>query len=285
MDIEYTVLDPSGNITVLVETPVSQELIPSVASGLMEYEPEAEQVGFLYSEESCDTALRMAGGEFCGNASMSAAVLSAVDSRADSLTVTLHVSGAGEPVNVYVKRRGIDTWTGTVDMPRPVSVENISLPPLSGTEGTSQDGAAASLRSCGDPESASHMSVFPLVRFRGISHVILGGQPEKSEAESLVRCWCEYLKADALGLIFLDPEAGKLTPLVYVPAAGTLCWENSCASGTAAAGAYLSSLSGRDLKAVYRQPGGSLTIEAAPEGKLLLTGTVRILRHSCISIL
>ena len=71
MKVDYTVLDPTGNITILVTSPVEISLQPPVASKLMELVPEAEQVGFLSEAEGCDIALRMAGGEFCGNASMS----------------------------------------------------------------------------------------------------------------------------------------------------------------------------------------------------------------------
>ncbi|MBQ9065732.1 MAG: hypothetical protein IJ123_09830 [Blautia sp.] len=89
--LRYSILDPSGNITILVETPVDILQQPAVASRLMKLHPEAEQTGFVNfqgradcsesstslrmpGEGSC-ASLRMAGGEFCGNASMCAAVL------------------------------------------------------------------------------------------------------------------------------------------------------------------------------------------------------------------
>ena len=107
-NIKYHVMDPTGNITILVETPVAEASQPFVAAKLMELEPEVEQVGFLTlaetpepdrsgclqqkmasqpektqqsekiplaesSQNKYDIALRMAGGEFCGNATMSAA--------------------------------------------------------------------------------------------------------------------------------------------------------------------------------------------------------------------
>ncbi|MBO5502893.1 MAG: hypothetical protein J5969_00265, partial [Lachnospiraceae bacterium] len=66
------ILDPTGNITALVEgdVPVSRQL--ETAARIMQLRPETEQVGFVkLSGEQIQ--LRMAGGEFCGNASMSAA--------------------------------------------------------------------------------------------------------------------------------------------------------------------------------------------------------------------
>ena len=86
MNISYYVLDPTSNITILAETPVPVELQPSVASRLMLAEPEAEQTGFLSHEPGCDIALRMAGGEFCGNAAMSAAVIAATRKGEESST-------------------------------------------------------------------------------------------------------------------------------------------------------------------------------------------------------
>ena len=45
--VRYRLFDPTGNITLLVETPVPVEEQPAVAQALMEQEPSAEQVGFL----------------------------------------------------------------------------------------------------------------------------------------------------------------------------------------------------------------------------------------------
>ena len=50
MKVVYDVLDPTGNITILVRTPVPEADQPDVAAHLMELEPETEQVGFLSSE-------------------------------------------------------------------------------------------------------------------------------------------------------------------------------------------------------------------------------------------
>ena len=99
-------------------------------------------------------------------------------------------------------------------------------------------------------------------------------------AERLAREWCAYLNSDALGLMFLNREEESLTPLVYVPGAGTLCWETACASGTTAVGAYFAAKTGRPVNLKLKQPGGVLEIDARPDGELILTGTVRILRSA-----
>jgi hypothetical protein len=113
--------------------------------------------------------------------------------------------------------------------------------------------------------------------FPGISHAILERPLDRDRAEDLVRTWCRDLKTDALGLMLLDRKERTMTPLVYVPAAGTLFWENSCASGTSAVGAGLAEEEGAPLTMSLAQPGGSLTVEVSGDGSLSLTGRVRFL--------
>ena len=248
--VSYTLLDPTGNVTLLVETPVPIESQPETALGLMEREPKTEQVGFVaFPAEG--VRLRMAGGEFCGNASLSAAALYLTRQGRESGTVPVSVSGTEEPVTAVMEQQPDGSWRGTVTMPRPLSVARETFP----------DGQTR-----------------PVVRFPGIAHVILEEKPDKKEAEALAPRWCENLHAEALGLMFLDRENRTLRPLVYVPAAGTLFWESSCASGTTAVGAYLSAESKGPVSLPLFQPGGTLEITAESDGTLLLGGTVRILR-------
>lgn len=85
----FSILDPTGNITALVESETPIDRQPSVAAGIMALYEDVEQVGFVDfgkvainaaydkygSGDRIDCRLRMAGGESCGNATMSAAVL------------------------------------------------------------------------------------------------------------------------------------------------------------------------------------------------------------------
>ncbi len=256
LSVTYMLADPTGNITVLAETPVPPELRLPVAAQLTELEPETEQVGFLTFGEGPAVFLRMAGGEFCGNAAMSAAALCAERIALDRGRITVQVDGtpAPAPVEIAAAPGG---WRAEVSMPLPLSVGEERFP----GGGT-----------------------YPVVRFAGISHVILAGEPDRAEAEAHAPVWCRYLGADALGLMFLGEAEKRLTPLVYVPAAGTLCWENSCASGTSAAGAYLARRSGQALTLALHQPGGTLTVSAAPDGPLTLAGTVKLRRRGTVSL-
>lgn len=257
MKTDYILLDPTGNVTILVRTSVPAGLQPAVAARLMALEPAAEQVGFISREEGYDMALRMAGGEFCGNASMSAAAVAAMEEGRAEGRMKLRVSGAFSPVMAEVKEGSGGIWHGTVDMPRPAAVEEADLP-----------GAGRQ----------------PVVVFDGISHIILKEKMPREKAEEMAVAWCSCLGADAVGLMFLDEEEAALTPLVYVPAAGTLFWENSCASGTSAVGVYLAARAKEPVRLTLRQPGGSLTVEAHPEGTVRLTGTVRLIRRGSAEV-
>ena len=254
--LSYALLDPTGNMTLLAETPVPEADQPLMAKRLMALEPATEQVGFVTETED-GIGLRMAGGEFCGNASMSAAVLYLLRKGRDGGEVTVHVSGTPEPVPITAERGPDGTWRGGVVMPKPLSVGR---------------------------ERFSDGTEWPVVRFPGITHVILETEMVQTEAERLAPVWCRELESEALGLMFLDRERGILKPLVYVPSADTLFWESSCASGTTAVGAYLAAESGTAVRMPLKQPGGALEIEADPDGKLVLKGTVRLVRQAAVQI-
>ena len=250
--VTYSLFNPTGNITLLVETAVPLEKQPEIAQHLMELEPETEQVGFVSLAEN-GVSLRMAGGEFCGNASMSAAAWWLKQYGRKENTVLVHVWGTETPVPVDIREREDDVWEASVQMPFPLSVGEEKFP---------QSG------------------MLPIVRFPGIAHVILEDSTLLVKAESLAPEWCRELGTEALGLMFLDRKACTMKPLVWVPAAGTLCWESSCASGTTAVGAFLYAESGRETELPLKQPGGTLGIAAKADGRLLLSGRVRFLRRA-----
>ena len=257
--IRYSIFDPTGNITALAEGDVPVEDRPSAAAKIMALHPEVEQVGFVRfpsGEESdtCQIDLQMAGGEFCGNASMCAAGLYLLSdpSSDDPLDLILRVSGAQQPVRVRVRRAGAGQFAASILMPPSMTIEEPDFP-LGNMAGK-----------------------LPLVRMGGISHVIvepdspffaLKGLPEK--AEQAVKTWCGMLSVECLGLMFLERSGEKsfLTPLVYVPACQTVFWERSCASGTAAVGMYLAEKAGAPLDITLNEPGGTLRVAVGPDQK------------------
>ena len=283
--IQYCIFDPTGNITALVETAVDIADQPAVASWIMGLEPDVEQVGFItYERNSADgsvpISLRMAGGEFCGNATMCAAALCAMHRGLQSGTVPVKVSGASAPFTVSLEQQAPFSYSAAVIMPPAVRIGMVNLQPsgMAGADGAIEDSGA---------EKINAMLSLPIVEMEGISHIIiepdsgfLGIKEDPELAEALLRQWCGVLGADCLGMMFLgDGTAFRpLTPLVYVPGADTMFWENSCASGSAAAGMYLAEKSGSPVDVTFDEPAGRLRVESDPAaGRTVLHGSLTLL--------
>ena len=263
--IDYYLMDPTGNITILVVSPVPVCDQPGVADMLMKQESECEQVGFISDSESSDTRLRMAGGEFCGNATMSTAALFCYRSGIDAdhgVSVTVEASGCDTPVSVEITRpqnaEGRYCFRGLVHMPKHRDISRHEL--------TYKD-------------RAYDLSV---VDVGGIHHIVTTEPLDMSdeETEEAIKKWCLDLGAEALGIMQVRLGTGDtldLRPLVYVPGAGTCYWESSCASGTTAVGIYLKvkGLAVSNLR--IREPGGELTI-TEQDGHIILGGTVEIVQ-------
>ena len=244
MEIKYYKINPTGNITLIAETPVPRESQAAVAAKLMALDPEAEQVGFLESpaNEACEARLQMMGGEFCGNASIAAAALlmsKKCPSPADKSAVCIEVSGADKPIKISVECRGENKFSGTVAMPLPEADFDCELV---------YNGKSLSL---------------PLIRMPGICHAIVSGGIDPDFAEAAIAEWCRQLNADALGIMFYNASEGLLRPLVHVASTGSTVWESSCASGSCAVAAYESRRQCNDVSISLKQPGGTLKVKSS----------------------
>ena len=298
--IQYCIFDPTGNITALVETAVDIADQPAAASRIMELEPDVEQVGFIsYAEDpeagGVPVSLRMAGGEFCGNATMCAAALFAIHKDLQGGTapvqIKVKVSGTTAPLTVSLERQDAFSFSSAVDMPPALRIGTVNL----------QTSAAAGAVESGSAGETGAILSLPIVEMEGISHIIIepdsgffGIKDDPAFAESMLRNWCGVLGADCLGMMFLGEgeEFRPLTPLVYVPGADTMFWENSCASGSAAAGMYLAAKTGSPVDVTFEEPAGRFRVESNPvndpindpindstKGRTVLHGSV-ILRGS-----
>ena len=273
--IQYSVFDPTGNITALVESDVETGLQPSVAARIMERRPEVEQVGFVrFSPGGEGLSLRMAGGEFCGNATMSAAALYLIRRTEkqgtppfldEEETVRICVSGAAQPVEVRLWAEAPDCFRAGVRMPPVLCI---------GDREFSRGTLSAKL---------------PVVWMEGICHIVIEPDSvfwellaDRMAAEDAVRDWCAVLSADGLGLMFLDGSVPRrrLTPLVYIPGSDTVFWESSCASGTTAVGMYLAAKTGASVDLSLQEPGGALRVVSDPApGETWLYGRTKLIEH------
>jgi diaminopimelate epimerase len=262
MKIRYTVYDPTNNITLLAETPIPRPEHAAAAAELMRLRPEAEQVGFLEPPASPAARLRlqMMGGEFCGNATMSAAAYLAERDglpAGQSAVYRLEVSGAEGVLACRIENRGA-FFRGTVVMPLPEAIGEAVLP---------------------SRDSARSHSV-PAVRFPGITHCIVPADAmTREQAETDLRALCGSLRTDACGILLFDERVSVFTPLVYVVSTDTAVWESGCGSGSAAIGAYLSARSGSSGSFRLRQPGGVMEVSVVWDGvrivSLTISGEVR----------
>ena len=274
MDLLYYKINPTGNITLIVETPVPRESQAAVSAALMELDETAEQVGFIEKADSPDAVLRlqMMGGEFCGNATVSAAALAKMLELpgTEGDTVTLEISGAEKPLSVTIKHNGERDYSGTVSMPLPESCFTARL------------------------RSEDFTCSLPVVRFSGISHVIVNSENIRKynfnvrRAEGVIEGWCRQLGSDALGIMFWDEADGLLNPYVYVSGTETSVWESSCASGSTAVAVYLAVTEGQSKSVSLLQPGGRLSVEVDSRHGIIsdirLSGNANITARYSVSI-
>ncbi len=269
--IKYCIFDPTGNITALAERPAAPADQPAAAAAIMRRHPAVEQVGFVRvfepGTECVRAELRMAGGEFCGNAAMCAGALcllnGPLESDGQTQTLRLRVSGAVQPVTLRLRRETESSFRAELLMPPALGVEEADF---------SFEGMKASL---------------PLVRMQGISHLLItpdsplyGLQSDRAAAGRAVRAFCAALGAEGLGLMFLSGEAPsfRVTPLVYIPGSGTLFWENSCASGSAAVATAFAARRGAPVELTLEAPGGILRAACDPgKGETWLCGRTRLI--------
>jgi diaminopimelate epimerase len=246
MEYEIVIADPAGNITVFVLDPVERPGDRLALSGAIMADPllKAEQAGFVVPPQGKGGIwrLEMAGGEFCGNAARSFGLFAArEEGLKGKVSIPVSVSGAEGPVTVNADVEG--GWA-EAEVPPPLALESLEY---SGT-------------------------LLPAVVFEGITHLIAPDiKPSEGAFKEIMRSLEERRAAGmfparekslaAAGVLFYDRGARFMTPAVYVRATGTLVFESSCGSGSAALGVWES----RDLRDGERrfpvtQPGGIIEV-------------------------
>lgn len=255
MDIKYIMANPTGNITALVETLVPTDQQPELAKAIMDKEITCEQVGYiLWPMDGSDISLRMAGGEFCGNATMSTAAYFCEKNglkEGEKKVVKVKVVGTSGVLSVEVEKKEGEYLT-TIEMPKPVKISDVRF------------------------VFEGHNYIYPVVEFDSISHVVIENDLPVYMPESCIKMWCDSLKAKGLGLMMLYDNNTSLRPLVYVTNPETMFWESSCASGTTAVGTYFAKKTGKPVRMELKEPGGKLTVETFSDGTVKLSGKVVI---------
>lgn len=228
MRVRIRYLNPAGNITAVVLSPVPPELRPALSRTIMAG-GRAEQVGFAAPPRlGGDCRIEMMGGEFCGNAVRSYGYLQ----RNGMAALSVEISGVTAPVPVTIDP---EHQSAFADMPLPLGVDWISV---------------------GDQQ-------YPLIQCQGICHLLALEQAPDTAFLELVRPKINGLKQEAWGIMFLSGQ--QLTPAVYVRSTDSLVWESSCGSGSVAAAWYLAGQNPACNCFRFREPGGEIAVEVRRE--------------------
>ena len=265
MELRFVKMNPSGNTTIIVLTPLPREAYAQTAAKLME--PSglcAEQVGYV--EKAADpraaARLHMMGGEFCGNAARSFAAwlafsgtdfiatdrLAPVTFKEGPKKIVIEVSGCDSPLTAVVESTGKENACRVgIDMPLPETIRH------------GQD------EKLGD---------YTLAVFPGIVHMILWDKAPKESYTQIVRDFLlkEGISDACFGVLFYDTHSGKLYPLISVGAVGSLVWESSCGSGSVAVACAVAEREKKKIDNMeLRNPGGDLyvTLQQNGDGSLL----------------
>lgn len=247
MKLNFIKANPTENMTIFILDPLPRSSYSEVANKLMNYNNlHAEQVGFIEQPTLPGSAsrLHMMGGEFCGNASRAFAAImvqkgySTYQREGDHFIVPIEVSGNDRILNAEVRELSDHTYDVKIKLP---------------------------LYKSARPFETHYNGVhYPglLVDFEGISHVVLSTGNDIPDEGLLLHIVKELspLKSGAFGVMFYNEELNFMTPLVYVEDTGSVIWERSCGTGTAALGVALSLAGKGSIDMVVGQPGGRLEI-------------------------
>lgn len=228
--IKFTKISPSENMTILVENPIPISKQSVIAEKIMNYNHiGGEQVGFLMptKDSRADYGMRMMGGEFCGNATLSLGAWAMFKEDFNASVgymkhYLLEISGADRLVSCTIEKKK-NGYSGTVEMPLPISITEQVF------------------------RYRTKDYTLPVVEFKGISHIIFDenslGEASEIAIEDMAELWAEKMPS-AFGIILWrfdeEEEIDYIKPYVTVDNHGV--WERSCASGVASVSAYIANL-------------------------------------------
>ena len=260
MELDFIKLSPLGNTTVFLRGEAAQEARAALLAEAMDYDHlAAEQAGFLVAPHSEEALFRieMSGGEFCGNATLSAAALAASEGAESPFLI--ECSGAEDPLRAEAHPLGAGRWLARAEMPQAHEVRRISL------DGFSFGGAAI------------------CVSLPGIAHfVVEAADLSAADYDALLARLMRETDADAYGVVPFERmgrDHFRIRPYVAVPSAKSRVFERACGSGSLALALAEGSERGR---IAVEQPGGTLFVETGKrfflEGEVLIScrGTVEL---------
>ncbi|MBV6713348.1 diaminopimelate epimerase [Paenibacillus chitinolyticus] len=246
-EIDFVKCNPTQNMTILVRTNHLAEDYKPIAAKMMSYDSVyAEQVGFIEKPGNyeADANLRMAGGEFCGNACMALAAFLASEKGMnpdDFMEIVLEASGTEQLVTCQVQKVK-EEYVCRLAMPMPKKIDRKTIK----FEGDDLD--------------------IVTVRYPDFLHIVIEvdhfNETVRNRAEALAKLLGATSEAKVIGILLFKSHSDELAPLIYVPPLDSLIWERGCGSGTASLGAFLSWKHKGTVSAQIKQPGGTITVMA-----------------------
>lgn len=251
--INYVISKPGGNDTAIVYgSDYTQEQKKCINDAIMKKNPNVEQVGFIDFKKKPE--LQMAGGEFCGNATRSAAILY-LDGKAGSIKIIVNgkdVIDAG----VYDNK---NAWC--------------EIPLYQGT----------------DTITSNDDGIY-FVKMNGMVCVVIQeniAEPYLQQKSKLKEAGMNIIKKynlednEAVGVMFCECIGGivKINPVVWVKSIDTLFYETACGSGTTAVAMVKSFKEKKSLVVDIIQPSemiitASITMENGRINKAIISGPV-----------
>jgi diaminopimelate epimerase len=244
---KYVVLWPGGNTTAIVTDSVPRGDQARVANEIMGTNREIEQVGYMESAADAQAAcrLQMMGGEFCMNATRSAAYYFAKQHGLDKLLV--EASGSEKLVAVE-----IDGDTTHITLPGEFYIQSNEKP------------------------------TYSVIDLAGIRHLITTGNYDETAARALIAENKDTY--EAVGVIYATIEGTniEIDPLIWVRGTDSFVRETGCGSGSIAVSIAAHRKAPDETTFAVKQPSGetyTITLEPSNEGfkTIKLSGIVKVL--------
>lgn len=250
--VEYIKYIPGGNDTALVlKSGFTSEEKKAINDAILQKDKSIEQVGFV--EDGKEPELQMAGGEFCGNATRSAA---SYYLRGKPGKIKIKVNGK-DIINAGVYENG-NAWC--------------EIPLYHGKDVIIQ----------------KEFGIYQ-VKMNGMVSIVIQENVAKQylkDKTRLKRIAVDFIEKynlkdqEAVGVMFLErKEKLKIHPVVWVRDVNTLYYETGCGSGTTATAMVEAFLTDQNQKLEIVQPSGlaivaEITIENQHVIKAIISGKV-----------
>lgn len=243
MIIDFLKTSPAMNTTVLVTSVCPKQHYIEVAKRAMKYDfLHAEQVGFIKAPQSNDTILylEMAGGEFCGNATLSAAAYATYKGLTEKHDFYIDVSGVENPVWCKVMKKDRFNYNTKCQMPFASNIEEYKI------------------------NLKSQIIEGAIIEFNGISHFVFPVKNKFTYFLEVLDIIKTDINASAIGIIpykIIEKQNYKIKPYVYVRKTNTSTFERGCGSGSLALGIFINETGKKQKHIKVIQPGGIIKVE------------------------